>query len=204
MKKLHFIFFFSVTVICELVICRLYLFNSLFLPLLSCMVFSLRWSVISALLRAARGPTARRATWGLTRKHTGANTHSSVISRAVERPSSPHTVSRSMSVCTPRRSPLSVMCKAVRRPSTLFTGQPTQCVISLYKIFSSYLEKYFLWRNFWTVLLAVFTSEFLNFGFGKPFDIQSTSQLIVHSHDGNKTYYAVITCWGHHCFGTLK
>lgn len=83
-----------------------------------------RWSATSACLKAAHGHTARRGIWGLTRRHTGASTHSCVTNRAVERPSSPLTVSRSTFGFTPRKSRLSVMCKAVRRLSTRCTGEP--------------------------------------------------------------------------------
>lgn len=93
---------------------------------------SIRWSATSACLKAAQGHTARRETCGHTRRHTGANTHSCVINRAVERPSSLLTASRSMFVSTPRRNHLSAMCKAVKRPSTRCTGE---CTLSEHILF---------------------------------------------------------------------
>lgn len=92
---------------------------------------SIRSSATSVCSKAAQGHTARRETCGHTRRPTGASTHSFAINRAVERPSSPHTASRFMSVFTPRRSPLSVMCKAVKRPLTHYTGKPSHSLVVL-------------------------------------------------------------------------
>lgn len=88
---------------------------------------SIRWSATSACLKAVHGRTARQETCGHTRRHTGASTRLCVISRAVERPFSPLTASRSTSVSTPRKSRSSAMCKAVRRRSTRCTGECTLC-----------------------------------------------------------------------------
>lgn len=93
--------------------------------------FSIRWSATSACSKAAQEHTARRETCGHTRRHTGASTHLCAINRAVERPFSPLTASRSMSVFTPRRSLLSVMFKAVRRPLTRYTGRPSHSFVVL-------------------------------------------------------------------------
>lgn len=84
---------------------------------------SIRLTATSVCLKAAQGRTALQETCVPTRRHTGASTHLCAINRAVERLSSLHTASRFMFVFIPRRSHLSVMCKAVRRPSTHYTGQ---------------------------------------------------------------------------------
>lgn len=109
--------------------CLVHVYNVISVYCVQVMTFhssppSFRWSATSVCLRAAQGHTVRRGTCEHTRRHTVASIHSFVINRAVERPSSLHTVSRSMSVFTPRRSRLSVMCKAVRKPSTHYTGEP--------------------------------------------------------------------------------
>lgn len=84
---------------------------------------SIRSSATNVCSKAVQEHTAQQETCVHTKRHIEASTHLCAINRAVERPSSLHTASRFMSVFTPRRSHLSAMCKAVRRPLTHYTGR---------------------------------------------------------------------------------
>lgn len=102
---------------------------------------SIRWSATNVCLKAAPGRTAPQETCGPTRRPTGASTPSFAISRAVGRPSSPHTASKFMFAFTPRRNRLSAMCKAVKKPLTHYTGKPKHS-LSLIFFFQRGCEKY--------------------------------------------------------------
>lgn len=95
------------------------------LAFLMCCSSIFRWSATSACSKAAQGRTARLETYEPTRRLTGESTRSCATSRAVEKPFSHRTASRSTSEFTLRRNRLSAMSRAVRRPSTPYTGTPS-------------------------------------------------------------------------------